>query len=222
MPELLETIGPRAGNSPVTVVLSELGTVDIESAFAHYDGAAASGSFLPAFTVRSQDGSILARVFPSTTVAAGDTADVSFVPLGEAASGSAPAGSGIQFDTDPQTGGWLLVTTTTSPASGFGIQLDASDGVWAHSAGNSTYESDSGVTVRSSAGNVGLVATAGGHHIDLTADAAVNVTANNVLIQLASGVGSLTVNDHLGHPIFKVTDAGALHGKTGQALVFDL
>lgn len=82
MPEIPETIGPRAGTSPVSVTLSELGTVDLEGSFAHYNGAGASGSFLAALTVRSQNGAILSRVFPSQIFAAGDVGDVTFVPLG--------------------------------------------------------------------------------------------------------------------------------------------
>lgn len=89
MPEIPETIGPRAGASPVSVELTELGTVDVEGSFAHFDGTGASGSWLAALTIRSQNGAILSRVWPSTTLAAGDTADVTYVPLSvEAASGS--------------------------------------------------------------------------------------------------------------------------------------
>lgn len=74
------------------------GSAEIEplSAFAHYDGSGAASAFRPTLTFYSDGGLILARVFPSTTIPAGGTADVTFAPfLGD--SGSASGGVG-EFD----------------------------------------------------------------------------------------------------------------------------
>jgi hypothetical protein len=85
--QLLETVGPRTGPAPLVYTLAELGTVDVQSIFAHFDGTSASGSFRPTVTVRSQNGTIVSRTFPpDTTLSAGDSADVTFAPLLRAAS----------------------------------------------------------------------------------------------------------------------------------------
>ena len=91
MAELLDTIGPRNGPAPLSIQLSQLGTVDLQSAFAHYDGTSAAGTWVPALMVQAQNGTILGRVFPSTNPAAGDTADVTFFPFVPAASAASPA-----------------------------------------------------------------------------------------------------------------------------------
>lgn len=88
MAEALQVASIPTGTSPLTYTLAELGTVDWQSAFAHYDGTSASGQFLAALTVRSQNGAVIARVWPDTTLNAGDTGDVTFVPLGLAQSPS--------------------------------------------------------------------------------------------------------------------------------------
>lgn len=87
-----EVIGPRGGSAPLTYPLTELGTVDLQSVFASFDGAGASGSWLAALTIRAQDGSILVRVFPSETLGAGDSADVTFGPFLGRDSGAAGGG----------------------------------------------------------------------------------------------------------------------------------
>lgn len=81
MSDALETIGPRNGAAPLAVTVTDVAGIDLSSAFAHYDGAAAAGNWRPALTVRAQNGTILARVFPSDALTAGDTADVTFGPF---------------------------------------------------------------------------------------------------------------------------------------------
>jgi hypothetical protein len=88
---LLETVGPKTGAAPLTYTLTEQGTVDLQSVFAHFNGAGASGAWRPTCTVRSQNGTILSRTFPVDELAAGDTADVTFAPLLRAAVPAAPA-----------------------------------------------------------------------------------------------------------------------------------
>lgn len=81
MAELLDMVGPRNGSAPLDYLLTEIGTVDLQTAFAVFDGTGASGSFKAALTIRSQSGAIIARVFPSTDLAAGDAAAVTYSPF---------------------------------------------------------------------------------------------------------------------------------------------
>lgn len=95
MSSALETVGPRAGAAPLAYTLTETGTVDLQSAFAHFDGTAASGDWRPALTIRAQNGTILSRTFPPDTLATGDTADVTYAPFlsrGGTSAGPAPGG----------------------------------------------------------------------------------------------------------------------------------
>lgn len=87
MAVVLDLRGEPTGPAPLTYTLSELGTVDWQAAFASFNGASASGSWVPTLTVRSQNGTIIARSQPSGTQAAGASADVSWFPhLAETAS----------------------------------------------------------------------------------------------------------------------------------------
>lgn len=81
MASVQDIIGPRNGASPLEVPIVETGLVNIESAFASFDGSGASGDFRPALTIRAQDGTILSRTFPSDSLAAGDSADVTYAPF---------------------------------------------------------------------------------------------------------------------------------------------
>lgn len=119
MPQLLEVIGPKSGAAPLRYTVTELGTVDPMSIFAHFDGTAASGSWRPVVTVRAQNGTILSRTGPEVTLATGDTADVTYAPFLRGAAAST-GGSGIQFDTSPQQGGYLEVETTGLGPGGIG------------------------------------------------------------------------------------------------------
>ena len=90
----LDVSGPRQSPAPLAVTLTELGTVDFQSAFASFDGSAAAAAFEPTLTVRSQNGTIVARS-KASSVAAGASADVSWFPgLAETTSTPAPSSGG--------------------------------------------------------------------------------------------------------------------------------
>jgi hypothetical protein len=89
---VLEVVGARAGDAPLTYTLTELGTVDLQTVFAHFNGAGASGSFRPCLTLRAQNGAILGRLFPTEELSAGDSADVTYSPFFRRS--TAPAGLG--------------------------------------------------------------------------------------------------------------------------------
>lgn len=76
---VLETA--QAQGVPYTYVLPGAQTIRPESAFAHWDGSGASGDFLACLTFKAQDGKIFSRTFPSTPIAAGGEADVSYAPF---------------------------------------------------------------------------------------------------------------------------------------------
>lgn len=67
-------------------------------------------------------------------------------------------------------------------------------------------------------GGILLVAEgAGNNGIELTVKDGVDITLN-----LVGGGGKVQIKDSSTNPIFEVRDDGSLHGKTGQALTFDL
>lgn len=93
MAQLLEVVGPRSGSAPLVYTVVEEGTFDLQSVFAHFDGAGASGDYRPVVTIKAQNGTILGRVFPDQQLAAGDDADVTYIPFRRATATVAPAGS---------------------------------------------------------------------------------------------------------------------------------
>lgn len=138
MGELLQIASLPTETGPLTYQIAEAGTVDWQSAFAHYDGTSASGSFLAALTVRSQNGAIVARVWPSTTFAAGDVGDVTFVPFGVGEASSA----GLTFEQEmillgatASLLGWWRLGDAASPFLDSNPYLSHTDEVQ-HSIGN--------------------------------------------------------------------------------------
>lgn len=72
----------QAGQSaPLTYSPPDIAEVEAIAAFARYDGTAAASAFLPSLAFYSDGGLLLARVFPSDQVEAGDAADVTFGPF---------------------------------------------------------------------------------------------------------------------------------------------
>jgi hypothetical protein len=114
--DVLETVGPRSGTAPFIYTLTEVGTVDIQSVFASYNGTSASGDFLASLTVRSQNGAIIARAFAKDAVTAGDTANVTFAPF--LRDGTAAAAAGYATVQDE---GVALTQRTTLDFVGAGV-----------------------------------------------------------------------------------------------------
>lgn len=82
--------------------LADSETLRIEAAFASFDGSGAATAFEPCLTFKAPDGRVLNRVRPSTTIAAGGTADVSYAPF--------PGGIGISSATAIATLGFTAFT----------------------------------------------------------------------------------------------------------------
>lgn len=81
--------------------------------FAHWDGSGASGDFLAALSFYTANGTLLSRVFPSTPVAQGGVADVSYAPFPGGLGRS--SGSGITEITS--TGGTVTITDPFGPTT---------------------------------------------------------------------------------------------------------
>jgi len=69
------------GTAPVTYTLPQGQTFVPEVITAQFNGASAAAAFWPCCSVYSQDGRLLGRFIPPATVAAGDTAEVTYGPF---------------------------------------------------------------------------------------------------------------------------------------------
>jgi hypothetical protein len=97
-------------DAPLTYTVPPSFSFTLMGVRASFDGAGASGAFLPCVQLVSDSGQIMAQTIGSS-VASGGSADVTFAPFlrgAEAAAGAA----GWQFDTYPQAGTFGYVETT--------------------------------------------------------------------------------------------------------------
>lgn len=98
-----------------------------------YNGAGAGGSFVPVLQLVAPGplGTIVSEYPLGSTLAAGASADVTWFPGLKGASSSG-SGGGIQFDTEPQSGGWLYAETTgvgpVADGQTYGFALRATPG----------------------------------------------------------------------------------------------
>lgn len=77
-PKLIRVIG---GNTPVKYKFSQLDNMEMTAATAQFDGTSAAAAFWPALAVYASDGTLIGRFIPPLSVAAGDTAEVTFGPF---------------------------------------------------------------------------------------------------------------------------------------------
>jgi hypothetical protein len=89
------------------------------SAFAHFDGTAAAGAFLPCLTYYTQDGKVFARAFPADDVAAGASADVSWFPGLTVSASPSNVNPVVSNELDYVT---LTASVTIGPANTFANQ----------------------------------------------------------------------------------------------------
>lgn len=101
----------------------------VKSVRAAIDGSGAAGSYVPALQLIAPNGDVMLTAVDDTTRTAGASVDVTWFP-GVKPAVTSSGGSGIQFDTHPQSGDWLEVTTTGSDPNndGFGIALTDTGG----------------------------------------------------------------------------------------------
>jgi hypothetical protein len=240
--------GPVA--TPATYTLSPLERWTPTGVSATFDGTGAAGDFLPCCSIYSQTGDLLGRMFPEV-VTAGDVAEVTYSPFSKTQGGGIkritssngsitvtnPTGpivdlidafTGIRFGIQ-NFGSWLVTKTSSffdlsahplaDPASvggtwGTSLQDASGHGIVIASLGGDA-------RLQSSGANVFLLADMGNVTV-FSNQGDVKTEGNNVLVQLDAVTGTLTVVDRLFAPLFRIDQNGALHGKTGQSLVFDL
>lgn len=94
-PDIIARPGPLA--IPYTYELGATEQLRAVSAFAHWDGTGASGAFLPCLSFYDASGNLFMRVFPSTSVAQGGTADVTYAPFPSAGLGGGGGGGGTRL-----------------------------------------------------------------------------------------------------------------------------
>jgi hypothetical protein len=137
-----------------------------------------------------------------------------------------PGIGGIQFDTDPQTGGYLEAHTTTVGPASAGIYLRADVGSILTT--GLLLSSDGAIRLTSD-----HVALGSSGEIDITPTITTLGSGNQALfprrvdLQLANTTGSaqgskVVVYDAAGVSVFEVRDDGTVHIKTGGSVVADL
>lgn len=89
--DLIQRPGPVG--APYAYVLGNTEVLRPVCAYAHFDGTGASGPFLACLSFKDNEGNVIMRVFPSTQVTAGASADVSYAPFpGGLTTGGGPSG----------------------------------------------------------------------------------------------------------------------------------
>lgn len=90
---------PADWNIPTNIVLSP------SIVFAHFDGTAAAGSFVPTLQILSDSGHVVAEIPQDVTVAAGSSCEATWAPFLKSAAQATAAGT-----SPPGTGGTLWLT----------------------------------------------------------------------------------------------------------------
>lgn len=82
MPVLIADTGPDPSPSGYTLPAAQ--AFRLQSVNATFDGSGAAGDYLPCLSLYAQSGELLTRTFPAEVVDQGDSAEVSYVPFGQA------------------------------------------------------------------------------------------------------------------------------------------
>jgi hypothetical protein len=187
------------------------------SCAAHFDGSGAGVDFFPAIQVLDEAGQVAATVI-GPKVTAGGSADVTFAPFLESPA-VASSGGGIQFDTDPQSGGYLVATTTGANGAGKGMIFHATGANPLELLSQSLllYAEDQGFALGTiEIVNLGddrlLIQAAGTGDVTIQADpGGVELRSSSLVFVTLSQIGSkLIVTDHLGATIFEVDEDGTI------------
>lgn len=88
----------NTGAAPLSYQLAPGQTLEVLAVAAEFDGTNAAGSFVPAVGFYAADGRRLARCPAPTTVAAGDSSEVSFFPFAPPASSSGGGSTTVGFE----------------------------------------------------------------------------------------------------------------------------
>lgn len=114
----LQILGLGTSAVPLDYTVSGPQILDLLAVKGDFDGSAAGVDFVAVVEIISPAGAVMATS-TSPTITAGSSATVTFAPFLRSAASSS-GGGGIQFDTEPQDGGYLYTATTGSdPTFGF-------------------------------------------------------------------------------------------------------
>lgn len=88
------------GAAPHEITLASSQEIQLESVVAVWDGAAASATFKPCLSIYSQDGVLLSRTFPDTSMNTGDSGVVTYAPFlgGEGGGNVGGGGTTLIYD----------------------------------------------------------------------------------------------------------------------------
>ncbi len=202
----------------------------------------AATAVTPELTIRDQSGVVIAARKQSSTIPAGDTGTATWaLRLDDDSAASGGGTSGIFFDTDPQTGGFLTIETTGfDPVTGNGFDFNVAggnDAVW-HNPGGAAFiwETSSFTSEMLLRDNRWFATLSGGANIDLDqglgpgfADLNMQLGSTQFDMTEATGVqrhklatsGFFEVQDHTGDVLFSVDETGATLVKlqTGGTLI---
>jgi hypothetical protein len=210
----LQILGLGTSAVPLDYTASGDQALDLVAVNADYDGGAASVDWQPVVEIISTAGHVMARgVGP--TITAGDSASVTFAPfLRSATSSTPPPGGGIQFDTHPQVGDWLEVTTTGAGPSFVGIYLQetSGDGIVLEAVGG-VYLLDNGVTLQWTGG--GTLGTLSSNHLKVTGSTDLELHSN--LAQTYTSRTFHFIGDGSGSDTFQVGVNGGINLTGGLA-----
>lgn len=174
-------------DAPLNVELGANDVLEPMAVFAHFDGTAASGAFLPCVTYYTQDGKVFARAVADEQ-AAGASADVSWFPGLSVAAHGATASTGLFYDID-NTGATLEVHTTghTMTDVALLIQADVDDVQIQAAAGAAILQANDG-DVELTASGVG-----GAHPSRIVLQAAGSISLESGTAT-AAGVSGIAIN----------------------------
>lgn len=171
----------------------------VEAVYVEVDNTAGADA-QPLVTLSDQSGVVINKKRQGGTITGGDTGSASW------ALRVADETTGVIRYVFPNVGAWLAIEATGQggPFTA-GIDLNA----------------DTGQIVLRGNGGVAIIPDAGGINLSPGRPGALTAISSTLHVQLNAGE-TLLVQDQTLAPIFRVDESGALHGKTGQTLTFDL
>lgn len=228
-----QVITAPTGDTPQAYKVTGTGAATPQVISAHWDGNGAAGEFMPCVSFYSNDGKLMGRFGTENTVAAGDSARVTYGPFLRNIAGF------IRYDV-LNKGDWLDVQTTgTGGPFNVGVHFDVQTGefrVDVDDAATGTFRVTAPFIFFDANGGIyrfydssledhqsdGVNFTVGTDGMAISVQNPGQFTVDGqVTLRLAAGQ-TVDVMDHLNSPIFRVDEDGDLHGKTGKTLTFDL
>lgn len=184
---------PGNGSGTLTYTLSS-DSFDVESVYVSVDATAAASAVTAELTIKDQSGVVIARKKQTATIAAGSTGSATWALRLDDDGTSTASGLDVKFDTSPQVGTFLEVTTTANTYfTAHKFTIDTTGGTEIILA--------SGTDITATAGTfMDLEAATGWKVRPGNGDAEFFLTAGNALY----------VYDHLGNTILRVNEAGTI------------